>query len=66
MDGFTPIERIVVVAATHRLDLVDQAVLRAGRFDLKVHIPLPNAAERRGILSKILDKKVGGLHYVEQ
>ena len=54
MDGFTPTERIVIVAATNRLDLVDQAVLRAGRFDLKVHIPLPNAEQRAGILSKIL------------
>ena len=42
MDGFTPNERIVVVAATNRLDLVDHAVLRAGRFDVKVHIPLPD------------------------
>ena len=43
MDGFTQNERIVVVAATNRLDLVDHAVLRSGRFDMKVHIPLPGA-----------------------
>ena len=42
MDGFIPNERIVVIAATNRLDLVDSAVLRSGRFDLKIHIPLPN------------------------
>ena len=42
MDGFTRTDRIVVVGATNRMDLVDPAVLRAGRFDLKIHIPLPN------------------------
>ena len=42
MDGFSPTDRIVIVAATNRIDLVDFAVLRAGRFDIKVHIDLPS------------------------
>jgi len=56
----------VVVAATNRLDLVDQAVLRSGRFDLKIHIPLPDENQRKGILWKILDKKMGSLHNVKE
>lgn len=58
MDGFTPSDRIVVVAATNRMDLVDPAVLRAGRFDIKVHIPLPTEAERRGIFQTLLGRRV--------
>lgn len=42
MDGFAPLDRVVIVAATNRIDLVDHAILRAGRFDVKVQIPLPN------------------------
>ena len=64
MDGFTPNEKIVVVGATNRVDLVDHAVLRSGRFDLKVHVPLPNIEQRKGILWKILDKKLGYLHNI--
>lgn len=41
MDGFSPMEKVVVVGATNRIDLVDEAILRAGRFDLKINIPLP-------------------------
>jgi ATP-dependent 26S proteasome regulatory subunit len=54
MDGFSPMDRIVIVAATNRIDLVDQAILRAGRFDIKVQIPLPNREERKGIFMKLL------------
>ena len=53
------------MAATNRLDLVDQAVLRSGRFDVKIHIPLPNSNQRKGILKVILDKKLGNLHNVQ-
>jgi ATP-dependent 26S proteasome regulatory subunit len=42
MDGFSPLDKIVIVAATNRIDLVDYAILRAGRFDIKIHIELPN------------------------
>lgn len=65
MDGFNPTEKVVIVAATNRLDLVDHAILRSGRFDIKVHIPLPNSHQRVGILQKILDKKLGQLHRVQ-
>lgn len=42
MDGFSPLDKVVIVAATNRIDLVDYAILRAGRFDIKIHIQLPN------------------------
>lgn len=66
MDGFEPIEKIVVVGATNRVDLVDHAILRSGRFDLKIHIPLPNVNQRKGILWKILDKRLGHLHNITE
>lgn len=54
MDGFSPTDRIVIVAATNRIDLVDHAVLRAGRFDIKVPVDLPCFEERKGIFSKLV------------
>ena len=59
MDGFLPMDRVVVIAATNRIDLVDHAILRAGRFDLKIHIPPPNPIERRGIFLRVLENKLG-------
>ncbi len=47
----------MVVGATNRLELVDNAILRSGRFDIKVAISLPSREERRGILSTILSRK---------
>lgn len=58
MDGFHPNEKVLIVAATNRIDLVDHAILRAGRFDLKIFIPPPNVEQRKGIFRKILSKKV--------
>ena len=46
------------------MDLVDQAILRAGRFDLKIHIPLPNIEQKKGIFKTILNKKVKDLHNI--
>ena len=59
MDGFRPLDRVVVIAATNRIDLVDHAILRAGRFDIKVRIPPPGPQERRGIFLRILENKLG-------
>lgn len=66
MDGFSPTDKIVIVAATNRLDLVDYAIQRAGRFDIKVHIPLPNAQERKGIFQKLLNTKCKNYEVDEQ
>jgi cell division protease FtsH len=50
MDGFDTTEGIVVLAATNRPDVLDPALLRSGRFDRQVVIPLPTASERLAIL----------------
>ena len=51
MDGFDPATGIVVLAATNRPEVLDPALLRPGRFDRQVTIPLPNLAERAAILA---------------
>ncbi|HET9168251.1 MAG TPA: ATP-dependent zinc metalloprotease FtsH [Actinospica sp.] len=51
MDGFDQSRGIVVLAATNRPDALDPALLRAGRFDREVVVPLPNQAERSAILA---------------
>ncbi len=50
MDGFEPSEGVVVMAATNRPDILDAAILRPGRFDRQIVVPLPNLAERLPIL----------------
>jgi cell division protease FtsH len=51
MDGFDPTEGIVVLAATNRPEVLDPALLRPGRFDRQITIPLPNLTERAAILA---------------
>ncbi len=51
LDGFDPSEGIVVLAATNRPEVLDPALLRPGRFDRQVVIPLPTLAERTSILA---------------
>ena len=50
MDGFADNAGVVVIAATNRLETLDQALLRPGRFDRKVFIPLPGVKARNDIL----------------
>jgi cell division protease FtsH len=63
MDGFRQNEDILVVAATNRKDILDEALLRPGRFDRIVHIPLPDKTSRRDIIkifikNRFVDKDV--------
>jgi cell division protease FtsH len=51
MDGFEASEGIVVLAATNRPDILDPALLRPGRFDRQVVVPLPELSDRRDILA---------------
>jgi len=50
MDGFEPNEKVIVMAATNRPDVLDPALLRPGRFDRRVTIDLPDRSEREEIL----------------
>src|SRR6476620_2996065 len=50
MDGFETTEGIVMLAATNRPDILDPALLRPGRFDRQVVVPLPELEDRRKIL----------------
>jgi cell division protease FtsH len=60
MDGFDPAMGIVVLAATNRPEILDPALLRPGRFDRQVTIPLPTLVERAAILVvHCKDKRLG-------
>jgi cell division protease FtsH len=50
LDGFSSTDDIVVIAATNRLDILDEALKRPGRFSRKVHVPLPDVTGREAIL----------------
>lgn len=50
MDGFEPNEKLIVIAATNRPDVLDRALLRPGRFDRRVTIDLPDRESREDIL----------------
>jgi len=57
MDGFEGNEGVIVIAATNRPDVLDPALLRPGRFDRQVHVPLPDIRGREQIL-KVHMRKV--------
>jgi cell division protease FtsH len=59
MDGFEATEGIVMMAATNRPDILDPALLRPGRFDRQILVPLPTQGERKEILAvHFRDKKI--------
>ncbi len=57
MDGFEPNEKVIVMAATNRPDVLDPALLRPGRFDRRVTIDLPDREDRVAILNVHARKK---------
>ncbi len=54
MDGFESKSGVIVLAATNKIDVLDSALLRAGRFDRRVFVELPTKRERSSILSKYI------------
>jgi len=63
MDGFGTNTHVIVIAATNRADVLDKALLRAGRFDRQIYVDLPDIRERKEIFEVHLAplKKVAGL-----
>jgi cell division protease FtsH len=57
MDGFTPSDGVIIVAATNRPDVLDPALTRPGRFDRQINVPLPDVKGRLEIL-KVHSKKI--------
>jgi cell division protease FtsH len=57
MDGFEKSEGVIVIAATNKVDLLDDALLRAGRFDRRVYVELPGLEDREEILKIYLKDK---------
>lgn len=57
MDGFEPNEKVIVMAATNRPDVLDPALVRPGRFDRRVSIDLPDRQDRKDILNTHARKK---------
>ncbi len=57
MSGFSKDENIVVIAATNRIDILDDALIRAGRFDRHIEIGLPDKVAREKILTLLLENK---------
>lgn len=51
MDGFGTNSGVIVLAATNRADILDKALLRAGRFDRQIHVELPDMNERKAIFN---------------
>lgn len=51
MDGFEPTDKVIVLAATNRADVLDSALLRPGRFDRTVYLELPDRKDREAILT---------------
>ena len=56
LDGFDALEDVKIIAATNRPDILDDALLRPGRFDRVIEIPLPDESGRKTILSIHFDK----------
>ena len=57
MDGFEPTEKVIVIAATNRSDVLDPALLRPGRFDRRVMLDMPDRKDREAILGIHARKK---------
>lgn len=56
LDGITPLADVTILAATNRPDRIDKALLRPGRLDRIVYVPLPDEATRREIFRIKLSK----------
>jgi len=58
LDGVERLRNVIVIGASNREDLIDPAILRPGRLDVKIKIERPNAAQAADIMSKYLNERV--------
>lgn len=65
MDGFEDSKGVIVIAATNKIEVLDEALLRSGRFDRRIYVDLPDLAEREAILRVYLKDKQYDLHLNE-
>jgi 26S proteasome regulatory subunit T5 len=68
LDGFSSDDRIKVIAATNRVDILDPALLRSGRLDRKIEFPLPNEEARARIMqihSRKMNVPAGSVNFTE-
>jgi AFG3 family protein len=56
LDGFTPQQNVIVLAATNRMDILDSALLRPGRFDRQVYVGLPDIKGRASVFKVHLQR----------
>ncbi len=71
MDGFSSTTNVIVMAATNRADVLDKALLRAGRFDRQIYVELPDLEERKAIFAVHMKnlklcKDKNSEHYVDR
>ena len=70
LDGFDALHDVKIIAATNRPDILDDALLRPGRFDRVIEIPIPDDASRKAILkvhlASMSTKKVAVARVVER
>ena len=57
MDGFEDSSGVIIIGATNKIDMLDEALLRAGRFDRRIHISLPDLEDRAKTLELYLKQK---------
>ncbi|MFA6757296.1 MAG: ATP-dependent metallopeptidase FtsH/Yme1/Tma family protein, partial [Sulfurospirillaceae bacterium] len=57
IDGFEDSSGVIVIAATNRLEMIDEALLRSGRFDRRIFLPMPDLEDRKRILEIYLKGK---------
>lgn len=61
MDGFEKSENILIIGATNHEDALDPAAVRPGRFDKKIHVPLPDINGREDIFTFYLNQIQKGI-----
>ena len=65
MDGFEDSSGVIIIGATNKIDVLDEALLRAGRFDRRIHISLPDLADRIKTLELYLVQKPNKVDIVQ-